>query len=151
MHDPVSDRHGHGFGSGPSGGLWAAPRGGGTSGPFARAKAGDAALAALGLGARSDLGALDDRGDFGCATGFTGLGAHDHQNGAGAGAGVVFAGGDSSLAPVDSTGGGRAGYRPLVLVENELWPARLRAADNRGVPVLVIGARISVRSARRRR
>lgn len=64
-------------------------------------------------------------------------------------AGVVAA-----LAPFD--GAGAAGrvmvrWRPqaLVIVENELWPARLCAADNRGVPVLVIGARMSARSARR--
>jgi hypothetical protein len=60
----------------------------------------------------------------------------------------------AALAPVDSAGAaGRVldRWRPqaLVIVENELWPARLRAADNRGVPVLVIGARISGRSARR--
>lgn len=60
----------------------------------------------------------------------------------------------AALAPVDSAGAaGRVldRWRPqaLVIVENELWPARLRAADNRGVPVQVIGARISARSARR--
>lgn len=60
----------------------------------------------------------------------------------------------AALAPFDSAGAaGRVldRWRPqaLVIVENELWPARLRAADNRGVPVLVIGARISARSARR--
>lgn len=58
------------------------------------------------------------------------------------------------LAPFDSAGAaGRVldRWRPqaLVIVENELWPARLRAADNRGVPVMVIGARMSARSARR--
>lgn len=60
----------------------------------------------------------------------------------------------ATLAPLDSAGAaGRVldRWRPqaLVVVENELWPARLRAADNRGVPVLVIGARMSARSARR--
>lgn len=60
----------------------------------------------------------------------------------------------AALAPYDSAGAaGRVldRWRPqaLVIVENELWPARLRAADNRGVPVLVIGARMSARSARR--
>lgn len=58
------------------------------------------------------------------------------------------------LAPFDS--GGAAGrfldrIRPqaLVIVENELWPSRIAAAHRRGVPVLVIGARMSARSARR--
>ena len=60
----------------------------------------------------------------------------------------------AALAPFDSAGAaGRVldRWRPqaLVIVENELWPARLRAADNRGVPVLVIGARMSRRSAQR--
>ena len=60
----------------------------------------------------------------------------------------------AALAPFDSAGAaGRVldRWRPqaLVIVENELWPARIRAADNRGVPVLVIGARMSARSARR--
>ena len=59
-----------------------------------------------------------------------------------------------ALAPLDS--GGAAGrvlrrLRPcaLVIVENELWPARIAAAHAQGVPVLVIGARMSARSARR--
>lgn len=65
-----------------------------------------------------------------------------------------WAGVTAALAPFDSAGAaGRVldRWRPqaLVIVENELWPARIRAADNRGVPVLVIGARISERSARR--
>ena len=60
----------------------------------------------------------------------------------------------AALAPFDSAGAaGRVldRWRPqaLIVVENELWPARLRAADNRGVPVMVIGARMSARSARR--
>lgn len=60
----------------------------------------------------------------------------------------------AQLAPFDSAGAaGRVldRWRPqaLVVVENELWPARIRAAHNRGVPVLVIGARMSLRSARR--
>lgn len=60
----------------------------------------------------------------------------------------------ATLAPFDSAGAaGRLldDWRPqaLVIVENELWPARIKAAENRGVPVLVIGARISERSARR--
>jgi 3-deoxy-D-manno-octulosonic-acid transferase len=65
-----------------------------------------------------------------------------------------LAGVTAALAPLDSAGAaGRVldRWRPqaLILVENELWPARLWAADNRGVPVLVIGARMSARSARR--
>lgn len=60
----------------------------------------------------------------------------------------------AALAPLDT--GGAAGrvlrrWRPraLVIIENELWPARIAAAHARGVPVLVIGARLSDRSARR--
>ncbi|OYX44504.1 MAG: hypothetical protein B7Z02_05235 [Rhodobacterales bacterium 32-67-9] len=34
----------------------------------------------------------------------------------------------------------------LVIVENELWPERLLASASRGLPVLVIGARMSARS-----
>jgi len=43
------------------------------------------------------------------------------------------------------------GWRPcgLIVVENELWPLRIAAADAAGCPVLVIGARMSERSARR--
>ena len=60
----------------------------------------------------------------------------------------------AALAPLDSAGSAARvldRWRPqaLVIVENELWPARLQAAHNRGVPVLVIGARMSKRSARR--
>ncbi|MCF8512156.1 MAG: 3-deoxy-D-manno-octulosonic acid transferase, partial [Rhodobacteraceae bacterium] len=60
----------------------------------------------------------------------------------------------AALAPFDSAGAAarvldRWHPQALVVVENEMWPARLRAADNRGVPILVIGARISARSARR--
>ena len=39
--------------------------------------------------------------------------------------------------------------RSIVLVEAELWPNLLQAAHDRGVPVGVLGARISDRSARR--
>ncbi len=41
-------------------------------------------------------------------------------------------------------------WRPsaLVIVENELWPERLLASAARGIPVLVIGARMSARSHR---
>lgn len=60
----------------------------------------------------------------------------------------------AALAPFDSAGAaGRVLdlWQPqaLLVVENELWPARLAAADNRGVPVLVVGARMSARSAAR--
>ncbi len=63
--------------------------------------------------------------------------------------GVVVA-----LAPLDS--GGATGrvlrrWQPgaLVIIENEMWPARIAAAHARGTAVLVIGARLSDRSARR--
>lgn len=59
-----------------------------------------------------------------------------------------------AFAPLD--GWGAAGrvlrrWQPLglVLIENELWPARIAAATRQGLPVLVIGARISERSAQR--
>ena len=59
----------------------------------------------------------------------------------------------AALAPLDT--GGAAGRvlrrwqpRAMVIVENELWPARIKAAHARGIPVLVIGARMSARSAR---
>jgi len=59
-----------------------------------------------------------------------------------------------AFAPLD--GWGAAGrvlrrWQPLalVLIENELWPARIAAAARQGVPVLVIGARMSARSATR--
>lgn len=60
----------------------------------------------------------------------------------------------AALAPFDSAGAAarlldRWQPQALVVVENELWPARMRACDNRGVPVLVIGARMSARSAAR--
>jgi 3-deoxy-D-manno-octulosonic-acid transferase len=59
-----------------------------------------------------------------------------------------------AFAPLD-TGGAAARllrrWHPsaLILIENELWPARIKAAMAAGVPVLVIGARISARSAKR--
>ncbi len=37
----------------------------------------------------------------------------------------------------------------LVVIENELWPNRLRISAARGVPVLCLSARLSARSARR--
>jgi len=59
----------------------------------------------------------------------------------------------AALSPLDSLGAaGRVvrRWRPglLIVVENELWPARLAAARAAGVPVALIGARMSVRSAR---
>lgn len=36
----------------------------------------------------------------------------------------------------------------LIIIENELWPERILAAAARGIPVLVLGARLSDRSAR---
>lgn len=60
----------------------------------------------------------------------------------------------AALAPFD--GGGAAARilrrwspRALIVVENELWPARIAAAERMGVPVLVVGARLSERSADR--
>lgn len=60
----------------------------------------------------------------------------------------------AALAPFDSAGAAgrlldRVRPMALVIVENELWPTRIAAAWRRGVPVLVVGARISARSARR--
>lgn len=37
----------------------------------------------------------------------------------------------------------------LIVIENELWPARLAAAQSASVPVALVGARMSSRSARR--
>jgi len=58
----------------------------------------------------------------------------------------------AALAPLDS--GGAAGRvlrrwspRGLVSLEGELWPARFAAAQALGVPVLMLGARMSARSA----
>ena len=44
-----------------------------------------------------------------------------------------------------------AHWRPdlLVVIENEFWPNRLAMAGARGLPVVLVGARISARSARR--
>lgn len=60
----------------------------------------------------------------------------------------------ASLAPLDyrwTTARFLANWRPraLIIVENELWPNRIAACASRGIPVVVIGARISARSARR--
>ena len=58
-----------------------------------------------------------------------------------------------ALAPLDAGGAAlrvlrRWRPRALVIVENELWPERIAAAHAHGIPVLVIGARMSQRSAR---
>jgi 3-deoxy-D-manno-octulosonic-acid transferase len=58
------------------------------------------------------------------------------------------------LAPMDSLGAaGRVlrRWKPaaLIVVENELWPVRLAAAEAARVPVALIGARMSARSAQR--
>ncbi len=60
----------------------------------------------------------------------------------------------AALAPVDGAGAAgrlldRITPQALVIVENELWPVRIAAAHRRGVQVLVIGARLSERSAAR--
>jgi 3-deoxy-D-manno-octulosonic-acid transferase len=60
----------------------------------------------------------------------------------------------AAFAPLDGAGApGRVldiwEPQALVIVENELWPSRIAAAHRRGVPVLVIGARMSARSAAR--
>lgn len=39
--------------------------------------------------------------------------------------------------------------RALLVIENELWPNRFAAVHGRGLPVIVAGGRMSVRSARR--
>ncbi len=60
----------------------------------------------------------------------------------------------AAFAPIDSLGAAARLLRrrrpaALILIENELWPQRIKAAQAAGVPVLVIGARISARSAKR--
>ncbi|MDI3338737.1 glycosyltransferase N-terminal domain-containing protein [Defluviimonas aestuarii] len=60
---------------------------------------------------------------------------------------------DAILAPVDMPGPVHRfldTMRPaaLIVVENELWPERLTACAARGIPVFVIGARMSAGSAR---
>lgn len=69
-------------------------------------------------------------------------------------AGWGLAGVTARLAPFDAAGGAARvlrGWRPglIVVVENELWPGRLAAARAAGVPVAMVGARMSERSARR--
>lgn len=69
-------------------------------------------------------------------------------------AGWQLSGVTAAFAPLDGWGAASRvlrRWRPsaLVLIENELWPARIAAAARQGVPVLVIGARISERSAQR--
>jgi 3-deoxy-D-manno-octulosonic-acid transferase len=65
-----------------------------------------------------------------------------------------IAGVTASLAPFDAGGAAtrliaRLCPRALIVVENEFWPARMAAARAKGVPVIVIGARMSERSATR--
>ncbi|MGL6209509.1 MAG: 3-deoxy-D-manno-octulosonic acid transferase [Paracoccaceae bacterium] len=65
-----------------------------------------------------------------------------------------LAGITAALSPLDTLGAaGRVlrRWHPalLLIVENELWPARLTAAQAAGVPVALIGARMSEGSARR--
>jgi len=60
----------------------------------------------------------------------------------------------AALAPFDLRWSLRRAFesvRPeaLVILENELWPNRLAAAGERGVPVALVGARLSARSAAR--
>ncbi len=69
-------------------------------------------------------------------------------------AGWGLAGVTAALAPFDA--GGAAGRmiarvrpRALVVIENEFWPGRMAACACSGVPVIVVGARISERSAGR--
>ncbi len=60
----------------------------------------------------------------------------------------------AALAPFDTVGSvGRVlrHWQPaaLIVIENELWPARLAALRAAGIPVALIGARLSARSAAR--
>ncbi len=60
----------------------------------------------------------------------------------------------AALAPIDHRLAlhrfmARARPAALVVVENEFWPNRLALCARRGIPVLVVGARMSARSARR--
>jgi 3-deoxy-D-manno-octulosonic-acid transferase len=69
-------------------------------------------------------------------------------------AGWGMAGVTVSLAPFDAGGAAarliaRLQPRALIVVENEAWPARFAACKAARVPVMVIGARLSARSASR--
>lgn len=69
-------------------------------------------------------------------------------------AGWGLAGVEVRLAPFDAAGSAARllrGWRPdlMIVVENELWPGRLAAARAAGIPVAMVGARMSERSARR--
>lgn len=60
----------------------------------------------------------------------------------------------AALAPIDAGGAPtrllrRWHPKALIVVENELWPTRLAAARRAKVPLVLIGARLSPRSARR--
>ena len=69
-------------------------------------------------------------------------------------AGWGMGGVEVRLAPFDASGAAERvmrRWRPglMIVVENELWPGRLAAARVAGVPVAMVGARMSERSARR--
>lgn len=69
-------------------------------------------------------------------------------------AGWRLAGVEARLAPFDAAGAAARvihDWRPdlMIVVENELWPGRLAAARAAGVPVAMVGARMSERSASR--
>lgn len=69
-------------------------------------------------------------------------------------AGWHLPGVSATLAPVDGWGATRhftARHRPaaLIVLENELWPGRIVDADRAGLAVMLVGARLSARSARR--
>lgn len=57
------------------------------------------------------------------------------------------------LAPLDTRWSAarlirRCGIRGLIIIESEFWPNRIAAFSDRGLPVFVLGARLSRRSAR---
>jgi 3-deoxy-D-manno-octulosonic-acid transferase len=69
-------------------------------------------------------------------------------------AGWALPGVTAALAPFDAGGAvgrvlARVRPRALVVIENELWPGRMAACAAAGVPVIVLGARMSARSAGR--
>jgi 3-deoxy-D-manno-octulosonic-acid transferase len=69
-------------------------------------------------------------------------------------AGWGIAGVRVTLAPFDAGGSAarviaRVQPRALVVIENEFWPGRMAACMRAGVPVIMIGARMSARSAGR--
>ncbi len=69
-------------------------------------------------------------------------------------AGWGIAGVTAAFAPFDAGGAvarviARVQPRALIVIENEFWPTRMAACARAGVPVIVLGARMSERSARR--